>query len=71
MVCAMGSFDNVDKGYIEEWLQNYACELSFQYMTDTAGAAMEEKRDIEGGEDESEESKGQSTKCMSPHQSYH
>lgn len=35
MVCAVRSFENVNKNNTEEWLQNSMCELGFQLMTDT------------------------------------
>jgi hypothetical protein len=58
-------FENIDKDKVEEWLQSYAFELGFQHMTDTdiANAAVKQKGDGEGGDDESEE--GQSSECVS------
>jgi hypothetical protein len=35
MVCAIRSFENVDEGNIELWLQSDVCELGVQHMTDT------------------------------------
>jgi hypothetical protein len=57
IVCAMRSFENVDKANIEEWLQSDMCELFFQHMTDTDTANAAAKQKGEGG--------GQSTECVS------
>jgi hypothetical protein len=35
MVCAVRSFENVNKDNVEEWLQSDARELGFQHITDT------------------------------------
>jgi hypothetical protein len=57
MVCAVRSLEHIDEDSVEEWLQSDACKLGFPHMTDTyiANAAMKEKGEEEGGEDESEE----------------
>jgi hypothetical protein len=34
MVCAMRSFENINKNNDEEWLDSDACEVGFQRMTD-------------------------------------
>jgi hypothetical protein len=34
MVCAMRSFENINKDNVEELLQSDACEVGFQHMTD-------------------------------------
>jgi hypothetical protein len=45
VMCAMRSFENVDEENTEERLQNYVCELAFQYMTnmDIVSAAFKQK----------------------------
>jgi hypothetical protein len=57
MVCAMKSFENVNKGNVEEWLQSDACEPGFQHMTNTGivNVTAKQKGEEEGGDDESEE----------------
>jgi hypothetical protein len=59
-------FGNVDKDNVEEWLQSGVCELGFQHMTDTdiANAAVKQKGEKEGREDDSEGG-GQSSECIS------
>jgi hypothetical protein len=39
IVCAMRSFENINKDNVEEWLQSDACDLCFQHMTETVNAA--------------------------------
>jgi hypothetical protein len=65
MVCAVRSFENTDEDNIEEWLQTDAYELGFQHMTDTdnGNAAMKQKGEEEGGENDSEE--GESSEHIS------
>jgi hypothetical protein len=50
----MRSFENVDKGNVEELLQCDVCEPGFQHMTDIVSAAAKQNGEEEGGEDESE-----------------
>jgi hypothetical protein len=64
MVCAMRSFENIDKDNVVEWLQSNARDLGFQHMTDThiVNAAVKQKEE-ECGEDESDE--GESSEFVS------
>lgn len=67
MVCAIRSFENVNEGNTEEWLQSDVYALGFQHMTDTGivnAARKQRGEEEEGGEDESEE-EWQSNECIS------
>jgi hypothetical protein len=55
MICAVRSFENIDKGNIEEWLQSDACEVGFQHVRDRHCQCCRETREKKGvGEDDSE-----------------
>jgi hypothetical protein len=62
MVCAMRSFENVNKGNIE-WLQSVGCELGIRNMTGTyiVSAVMKQNEGV-GKKNESEE--GESSECI-------
>jgi hypothetical protein len=68
----MRSFANVNGGIVEGWVQSDAYELDFQNMMkmDIANAAVNQKGEEDGGEDESVE-EGQSSECDSDSMALH